>query len=70
MQGTRLADGEWLSRAADGEIKPGDYGKCDADWFVCCPDRRRGFQRGSHPASPPCTSTLKRKDTSCQQQQQ
>lgn len=38
MLGTRLPDGEWLSRAADGEIKPGDYGRCDAGWFVCCPD--------------------------------
>jgi hypothetical protein len=38
MQGTRLPDGEWLSRAADGEIKPGDYGQCDAGWFVCCPN--------------------------------
>jgi hypothetical protein len=38
VQGTRLPDNEWLSRAADGEIKPGDYGRCDAGWFVCCPD--------------------------------
>lgn len=38
MQGTRLPDNEWLSRAAGGEIKPGDYGRCDAGWFVCCPD--------------------------------
>lgn len=50
MQGTRLPDNEWLSRAADGEIKPGDYGRClithgsratkpaTWEWFVCCPD--------------------------------
>lgn len=49
MQGTRLPDNEWLTRAADGEIKPGDYGRCFMegstmadeghwDWFVCCPD--------------------------------
>lgn len=38
LQGARLPDGEWLSRAASGEIKPGDYGRCDAGWFVCCPD--------------------------------
>jgi hypothetical protein len=28
VQGTRLPDDEWLTRAADGEIKPGDYGRC------------------------------------------
>lgn len=52
MQGRRLPDDEWLSRAADGLIEePGDYGRCSVapgagsgvgaiqwDWFVCCPD--------------------------------
>jgi hypothetical protein len=38
MQGTRLPDGEWLTRAADGKLKPGEYGRCDAGWFVCCPN--------------------------------
>jgi hypothetical protein len=48
--GERVPDNEWLSRAADGEIKPGDYGRCyithgseptkpgSWEWFVCCPD--------------------------------
>lgn len=38
MQGHRLPDNEWLSRAASDGVEPGDYGQCDAGWFVCCPD--------------------------------
>lgn len=41
--GTHVPDGEWLHRAGDGLVNPGDYGtvgytNAAADWFVCCPD--------------------------------
>lgn len=42
LTGRRLADNEWLIRAADGKLEPGEYGRCwtgdQWDWFVCCPD--------------------------------
>jgi hypothetical protein len=49
VQGRRLEDGEWLSRAADAKLEAGDYGRCwmsndeevgrgHWEWFVCCPD--------------------------------
>jgi hypothetical protein len=50
QQGRRLPDQQWLDRAADGLIEPGDYGRVlithggeptepgSWEWFVCCPD--------------------------------
>lgn len=43
--GRRVPDDEWFSWQADGQIRPGDYGKIVDDrkvtWFVCAPDGSR-----------------------------